>query len=315
MLVCASAVLARRVSLSPASLLVALAAALGLGVGCTTPLPLLFDAGVRDDARGLDAPIEAPDAPEASPDAPPSTDAPAPSPDSPGAIGAPCAGPDDCTAGACVDGVCCQSACGGACMACASALTGAPNGSCAPVTAGMDPADECAASAPSSCGTSGACDGAGACALHPAGTSCGSGGCSAPNEAMTAPTCDGAGDCVPGTRVSCGSYRCRSGACLTSCAGGIDCYGPGGGCTGGVCTGAGDPGDACATAAECRTGFCVDGVCCRSSCTGLCRRCDGTLTGMPAGECGDIECSDPDDECGGVTPTCGGGVCTSGPVC
>lgn len=33
-------------------------------------------------------------------------------------------------------------------------------------------------------------------------------------------------------------------------------------------------GDACAQAADCESGFCVDGVCCATACTGACERCD-----------------------------------------
>ena len=47
-------------------------------------------------------------------------------------------------------------------------------------------------------------------------------------------------------------------------------------------------GTSCATAADCRSGFCVDGVCCDSACTGACSACDlaaskGTCTNVASG--------------------------------
>lgn len=49
-------------------------------------------------------------------------------------IGAPCMQPSDCASGYCVDGVCCDTACNGPCLAC-SVAAGAPmDGTCAPAT-------------------------------------------------------------------------------------------------------------------------------------------------------------------------------------
>jgi len=42
------------------------------------------------------------------------------------------------------DGVCCDMACGGTCMACTAAATAGTDGACAPVTTGLDPDGECA---------------------------------------------------------------------------------------------------------------------------------------------------------------------------
>ncbi|MEL6339931.1 MAG: MopE-related protein [Myxococcota bacterium] len=56
-----------------------------------------------------------------------------------------CENPGDCSSGFCVDGVCCQSACNGTCEACSAGLTGESDGTCAAVTSGTDPADECGA--------------------------------------------------------------------------------------------------------------------------------------------------------------------------
>ena len=80
----------------------------------------------------------------------------------------------DCGSGHCIDGVCCESACGATCMACSMAKTGAKNGQCAAVRSGIDPDGDCNVEAPETCGKTGMCDGAGACKLHPDGTACGS---------------------------------------------------------------------------------------------------------------------------------------------
>lgn len=71
--------------------------------------------------------------------------------------GAPCPQGDECVA-TCVDGVCCENACGGVCSSCLGADTGAADGTCAPVTAWSDPDNECTAN------NELACNGAGACA-------------------------------------------------------------------------------------------------------------------------------------------------------
>lgn len=78
--------------------------------------------------------------------------------------GGSCASDGECQNGTCVDGFCCDSACGSGCEACAGALTGAADGTCAPILAGTDPDDECRLP-----GGSDVCDGAGGC------TQCGDG--------------------------------------------------------------------------------------------------------------------------------------------
>lgn len=57
---------------------------------------------------------------------------------------------------------------------------------------------------------------------------------------------------------------------------------------------AGSLGASCFTAAECDSGFCVDGVCCDSPCSGACQQCSGAgvCDLMPADDpaCGEIVC-------------------------
>ncbi len=74
------------------------------------------------------------------------------------AIGSTCSLPSQCASGYCVDGFCCNSACGGACQACSeSQKVVGTNGICDTVLFGYDPGNECA---------EGACDGEGACKKH-----------------------------------------------------------------------------------------------------------------------------------------------------
>jgi hypothetical protein len=73
----------------------------------------------------------------------------------------------------CVDGVCCNSPCTGLCRACSAYKKGyGVDGVCEPIAAGRDPEWECALQSVSTCGTTGMCDGAGACARYPEDTVC-----------------------------------------------------------------------------------------------------------------------------------------------
>lgn len=79
-------------------------------------------------------------------------------------------------------------------------------------------------------------------------------------------------------------------------------------------------GGACAVAAECSSGFCVDGVCCATACgggsDGDCQACASARTGMPSGTCAPATsgsvCRAAADDCD-VAETCDG-VGTSCPL-
>jgi len=72
----------------------------------------------------------------------------------------------------------------------------------------------------------------------------------------------------------------------------------------------GQPGDFCSGAVQCDSGYCVDGVCCTTPCSGACQACnltdDGTCITVPNG----YECAD-NDLCDG-TEVCQNGQCVDG---
>jgi hypothetical protein len=148
--------------------------------------------------------------------------------------GVTCSAASECASGFCAEGVCCASACTGPCLSCALAGT---FGTCAAVPAGAnDPRGRCADQGAASCATDGACDGAGACRLYAAGTTCAPASCPASSSVFRfASTCDGLGACVPGAQASCAPYTCNgANACLSACVVDAECT-PGALCSQGVC--------------------------------------------------------------------------------
>ncbi len=79
----------------------------------------------------------------------------------------------------------------------------------------------------------GGCNGAGACRLHPLGTTCGAATCSGTTEQGPA-TCNGLGTCGPSWIRLCGAYACGASSCLTSCTGAAGCA-SGSNCLGSGC--------------------------------------------------------------------------------
>ena len=175
--------------------------------------------------------------------------------------GGPCSTTAQCSTGFCADGVCCATACRGACQACSAAKKASgPDGECGPVPSGFDPDN----------------------------------------------------DCQPG-------YACVSGACATSCTNNGSCeashY-----CHAATSTCRPDEsnGTGCSSPTQCQSGFCVDGVCCDSSCSGVCAAC--TAAKKRAGQdgvCGTVAAdTDPDNDCAASTVLCGAdGLCDGNGVC
>jgi hypothetical protein len=169
-----------------------------------------------------------------------------------------CAVDSQCESGSCVEGVCCNEACGGVCRSCLKANTGQADGTCSAVEAGAAHLGECDQESVSTCGRDGACDGAGACRRWKSGTVCGLPICGADGfTALASSTCDGAGVCKPGQQTSCGDYRCNlvTATCLGSCANSAECSATRF-CDAGTCSEKLASRASCAGPDQCASGFC-----------------------------------------------------------
>ena len=222
------------------------------------------------------------------------------------------------TTGPCVNGFACNDACGAKCQSCARVP-----GVCTAVTSGADdepgpPSAQCTNGSvciPGASASAGECKfAAGQACNLPA--ECASGFCSslAPHVCVDA-TCNkpcqmpqGAA-CAPRERLAeppdlgCAGLRCgNDGACLERCTTDEECA-PDHRCdtSDGKCRALKGPGAPCASATECKLPYCVDGVCCGSSCDGPCDQCGAN------GECS--------QRTGGVQPLKGHSACLGSGTC
>jgi hypothetical protein len=147
-------------------------------------------------------------------------------------------------------------------MSCLNANTGKTTGTCSAVTSGVAHGSDCTAQAASTCGTTGKCNGAGACLKFDNTTVCAAMSCPSGGTSQTAASlCNGTGTCVPGATTGCGFYKCNAttNMCRAGCGADADCatnYF----CIGGSC--AKKPtGYVCASNAQCASGNC-GGRCC-----------------------------------------------------
>ncbi|HVU50227.1 MAG TPA: hypothetical protein VHL80_06055 [Polyangia bacterium] len=171
-------------------------------------------------------------------------------------IGAKCANGSECATGFCADGQCCNVACQGPCVSCVLA---GREGTCWPIDAGgLDPHGRCIDQGAASCGTNGRCDGLGACASYPPGTSCSPASCTGSTLTM-AGQCNSLQQCVAGA-ASCAPYACRADAPLCR----IDCPGGDANCAAGfycgddalLCHPKKAPGNSCLSGHECASNDC-----------------------------------------------------------
>jgi hypothetical protein len=196
-----------------------------------------------------------------------------------------CKAGSECLSGFCVDGFCCDSACAGSCRSCA---VPGREGTCSPVPAGaVDPRGVCTDNGAATCGRNGTCDGVGGCANYPAGAVCGVAVCRDGANATFA-SCNGVGTCVR-TTIPCAPFACdpQTSLCRSGCATDLDCA-AGAACLNGQCSRR--EGAACTSDPDCVSGHCAQGVCCQSTCDGICQSC--ALPGS-AGTCAAIPGPDP----------------------
>ena len=237
-------------------------------------------------------------------------DADVPTGEEPLANGRACMHGGQCYSSFCVDGVCCNAECTGACVSCK--VTGS-EGACMSVPAGEDPRDQCAESAPATCGLDGTCDGAGACRRYVAGSECAPGSCTGATE-TAASTCDGNGTCKAGGTRSCAPQTCQNGSCGTACTSDAQCL-TGFFCEATSCRPKRALAAACDKASDCMSNNCAQGVCCNSACSQNCYACNlagsvGTCTAAATG-------TDPLNQCATTAATtCGtDGQCDGAGAC
>ncbi len=229
------------------------------------------------------------------------------------ANGQTCAQASECGSGFCVDNVCCGSACNGACQACSAATKGAgADGVCGSAQIGTDPHADCALQLASSCGTTGSCNGSGACSRYPASTICNAASCSG-TTLNKEDFCNGSGTCVDSGTQPCGNYLCAGGACPTSCSADAQCSASAY-CMLSNCVPKTVNGTVCTSSSICSSGSCVDGFCCNNTCSATCQACSAAKTGGTNGTCASITANtDPDVEC--TAASCSGTTLTKAQLC
>ena len=202
--------------------------------------------------------------------------------------GAPCAKGAECASNFCVDGLCCDTACSGACEACDT--TEGP-GRCLPVIAGPPHGARPGCTGTGTCAGSCTAASRAACTFPANTTACRAQACSG-NMLVPAALCDGAGACATSAARACAAgLVCNDSgtACLAACRTDVDCLPPTPYCSAKACTAARPNGVACSSDGQCQSGQCVDGICCDRACTDSCQACDvaghvGTCWPVPSHE-------------------------------
>lgn len=121
--------------------------------------------------------------------------------------GTACTSGGQCGSDQCIDGFCCNSKCDGACMACASSVTGLANGACGAAKQGTsDLACPVAGCTNNTALSASFCDGAGSCGSQSTNV------CSGSNPVCEAGSCV---VCTPGTTATCGAKLNSKGTCAT----------------------------------------------------------------------------------------------------
>ena len=225
--------------------------------------------------------------------------------------GAKCTDDSQCTLGFCVDGVCCDSRCGGQCQACAE--TGSV-GTCTTVSSGDPRGTRTPCAGTGKC--KGQCDisSATACKMPGNTTVCLAETCSAGQHTPES-VCNSAGACPGQTASACASGSCAtdgSGTCLGACTS-TSCP------TDHYCASTGScapkkgngTGNGCTAPGQCSSGYCAaDGICCPATCTGECQTCDNT-----SGSCTQVTSGQPKGgraACTNSADTTCGGRCAAG---
>ncbi|MBI2391109.1 MAG: hypothetical protein HYV09_16070 [Deltaproteobacteria bacterium] len=174
--------------------------------------------------------------------------------------GSPCTTGTSCASRICSDGHCCDGVCTEACSTCAT-------GKCVSVVS-ADDADSCTGTL--TCSATGACK-------SKLGTACASAAECASGHCADSVCCDAV---CTGACSTCATGKCMSVVSADdadTCTGTLTCSATG------ACKS--KLGAACASAAECASGHCADGVCCATACgpCGVCNVTPGACTARAAG--------------------------------
>ncbi len=225
------------------------------------------------------------------------------------AVGQTCTLSKECTGNQCIDGFCCNNACGSTCMACSNAKTGSVDGTCANISSSTDPDNEC---------SPGACDG-GVCKGEQGDP------CNAPGDCLNN-SCPAADSVCCNTQCNLGCTACtnaKTGLATGTCGNITQNTDPDNECNPGACNGSGackgEQGDPCNSGGDCLNNICSDNVCCNAACGSLCFACTAAKTGGVDGTCAQVTVdTDPDLECAGGccnAAACGTGNCLNGEDC
>ena len=267
------------------------------------PMDIGMDTGPQD--TGMDVTPDVPSDTGRDPDT------------GPGCVGVGCActtgnAAQVCQGAPCVDGYCCDTLCDATCVACDIAGS---EGSCAPVPVGTDPDNECLTDSAGTCGRTGECDGAGACAYYSDTTPCNDG-----QSCSTGDACDGAGmcrgvvpdNCGPGAGNECCVGTCVDGAgCQTEASACGDTCGSSELTIGDTCAGCGAPGavGVCSGGATYLCDETNHNPCQELACGGVtywCTQEGGTWAWRPSSVCDDGDACTYNDRC--LMGSCGGTV-------
>lgn len=167
-----------------------------------------------------------------------------------------CTTVDECQSGYCIDGTCCNTACGGGSTAdCQACNVPGAMGTCEPVATGTvcRPAN-------GSCDIQEVCDGAGtscpADAFKPSGEACGSAQSCSNGVRTNQDTCNGSGTCNDSGTTSCSPYSCADQySCRSSCSSHGECA-SGHYCNAPSCVPTLPNGSLCTAGYQCQSGLC-----------------------------------------------------------
>ncbi|HEX3905469.1 MAG TPA: hypothetical protein VH853_21780 [Polyangia bacterium] len=236
------------------------------------------------------------------------------------ANGVVCLSNHECSSGACIDGVCCNTTPALGCGTCQACNVAGSLGTCTNVpNTAAEPHGRCATNG--TCGNTGSCNGAGACTQAATTVSCAPPACSGTTFTPTA-FCSGSGTCSTAATSSCAPYLCGGTSCAATCNLDTDCV-PSGGknsyCSGtnGSCLPVKTNGVACLGNHECGSGACIDGVCCNSSPTTGCGSCQACNVTGSLGTCANVPSTvaEPHGRCP-ASGTCGNtGACDGNGAC